>query len=351
MMRCLPALVLVCSACANTVRVPVVDYSFRTPLVTTVLGLPAAADGREAFARVFCETLWRTDRAEGWRECGEYLDLSTLNVSPAPLPPLVEKYKVVVVAGIFSACLPPGVTIYRQGIDHLKQEYVDIEEIKVSASGGTGVNAKLIADYIRAHRDEKHKFIAVGYSQGVADLLEAYAADDVVRDSVDALITVAGAVSGSRLADGIPSTIVRFLDTIDLKLPGCEIKSLKGIDSLRRSVRYDFLSANRARLPRAYSIAGKSTREKTSRILQGGWDSLKGYSIDQDSQVIRDEATVPGGTFLGTALGDHWAVALPFREEHSALWDNLVNWNVYPRTALLEAAVRFVMADLTELPR
>ena len=58
----------------------------------------------------------------------------------------------------------------------------------------------------------------------------------------------------------------------------------------------------------------------------------------------------PGGLFLGTALGDHWAVALPFAEAHDSALDRLVDHNRYPRTALLEALVRFVTSDLVRHP-
>jgi hypothetical protein len=90
----------------------------------------------------------------------------------------------------------------------------------------------------------------------------------------------------------------------------------------------------------------KSPFETTSKVLQNSWKQLSAYSIDQDSQVIRDEAAVPGGASLGTALGDHWAVALPFSEAHNPIFDAAVDRNVFPRTALLEAMVRFVINDL-----
>ncbi len=165
-----------------------------------------------------------------------------------------------------------------------------------------------------------------------------------------ALITVAGAVGGSRLPDGIPKALSSILGGINIPLPDCQIKGLAGLDALRRKDRYDFLSDHRSTLPRAYSIAAKSSKEKTSKILQGPWTQLTAYSIDEDSQVIRDDAVVPGGAFLGTAMADHWAVTLPFAEAHDPGFDKLVDRNSYPRTALLEAMVRFVMKDLKDNP-
>jgi hypothetical protein len=340
--------VLGLAACTG-VRVPPVDYTFKTPAITTPLGLPAATDGRGAFAQLFCKVLEHIDRNAEWGDCRQYLELDGVTFGPelGSLPAIVDGYKIVVVAGIFSACLPKDVTIFKQGLAELRRDgLTSIEEIPVSASGGSKENGRLIADYIRKNRDEARPFIAIGYSQGSPDLLQAYADDEVVRSSVAALITVAGAAGGSRLSDGLPRQAVQQLGQLDARLPGCDIKSLEGLNTLRRQDRYNFLSDNRDHLPRSYAIAAKSTLDTTSQILRNGWRTLSAYSIDQDSQVIRDDAVIPGATFLGTALADHWAVALPFQEAHSPLYDRLVDHNKYPRTALLEAAVRFVIRDL-----
>ena len=351
----LPAttLSILCLAVAfgcSTIRVPQVDYTFNAPIVTLPLGLPAPVDRRQDFADVFCSAL-QLDTTYP-HHCEQFIEFDGLTEHTAPLPPLVDRFQVIVVAGIFSACLPRDqLSIYKQGIAQLKQEgLTSVDEIPVSASGGTDDHAKTIAAYIRAHQDSAKPFIAIGYSQGAADLLQAYVSDQVVHDSVRALITVAGAVGGSRLVDGIPSSLAQVLDGIDVTLPGCEIKGLAGLDALRRKDRYDFLTAHAGSLPRSYSIAARSTAATTSNVLQSTWKQLTAYSIDEDSQMIRDDAVVPGGAFLATALADHWAVTLPFKEAHNGLFDQLVNRNAYPRTALLEAMVRFVMKDLQDRP-
>ncbi|MGH9140888.1 MAG: hypothetical protein ACRD2I_07080 [Vicinamibacterales bacterium] len=64
------------------------------------------------------------------------------------------------------------------------------------------------------------------------------------------------------------------------------------------------------------------------------------------------EAIVPGGQFLGRALGDHWAVAMPFTPNDQVtprarrFIDRHIEWNRFPRAALLEAAIRVVTEDL-----
>jgi hypothetical protein len=71
-----------------------------------------------------------------------------------------------------------------------------------------------------------------------------------------------------------------------------------------------------------------------------------------DSQMIHEDALVPGAQYLGFARGDHWAVALPFEDaakthpELAGAITRFINRNHYPRSALVEAALRFVVSDL-----
>jgi hypothetical protein len=335
----------------RSVAVQPVDYTFKAPLTTIPLGLPAVTDHRREFAPLFCRALQQYPGDGTSSDCRTYLQIDA-NAAPAeplpPLPPLGDKYRVIVVAGIFSACLPKEASMFKQGLEALvKDGMKSADEIPTSASGGSAPNAKMIADYIRQHRDPDRPFIAVGYSQGAVDLLQAYVDDPDVRSSVAAVITIAGAVGGSRLPDALPKDFITALGALHLNLPQCTIANLNdGINTLRRETRINFLIDHAAGLPRAYSVAAVSTYQTTSKVLQNSWKQLSTYSIDQDSQVIRDDAAVPGGAFLGTALGDHWAVALPFSEVHNPLFDAVIDRNRFPRTALLEAMIRFVINDL-----
>ena len=68
------------------------------------------------------------------------------------------------------------------------------------------------------------------------------------------------------------------------------------------------------------------------------WTRVSYYSADQDSQMVAEEAMMPGARYLGVAKADHWALALPFTEAGHTRVDH----NKFPRTALLEALVRYV---------
>ena len=344
------------AGCSSSIGVRPVDYTFKTPLSTVPLGLLPVTDHRKAFAPVFCKAMQQYPGDRTSSDCRAYLQLDDSLAPSEPLsqlPPLGDKYRVIVVAGIFSARLPKEAAIFKQGLEALvKDGMKSADEIPISASEGSGPNAKMIADYIRQHRDPLRPYIAIGYSQGAVDLLQAYVEDDVVRTSIAAVITIAGAVNGSRLPDGFSSGLIKAFGGLAVRLPQCTIKNVNdGINTLRRETRINFLVDHAANLPRSYSVAARSTYETTSKVLQGGWKQLSAYSTDQDSQVIRDEAALPGGAFLGTALGDHWSVALPFSEVHNPVYDAGIDHNLFPRTALLEAMVRFAINDLEINPK
>src|SRR5437868_894481 len=122
------------AAACDSIRVARVDYSFMAPLVALPLGLPSPADRRDAFAQVFCKAL-PLDGPFAHEDCTKYLELDHFVPDSSVLPPLPDEYQVIVVAGIFSACLPRDqVSIFKQGIAQLKSEgLTHIEEVPVSA--------------------------------------------------------------------------------------------------------------------------------------------------------------------------------------------------------------------------
>ena len=67
--------------------------------------------------------------------------------------------------------------------------------------------------------------------------------------------------------------------------------------------------------------------------------------------VTRQDAIVPGSTYLGVAKGDHFAVALPFDKSSDATIKTGMDKTKYPRGALIESLLRFVTDDLAKKKR
>jgi hypothetical protein len=314
-----------------------VDYSVR-PMAIVPLGA-TVTDRSAAFADTFCATLPHTDNGS-WGPCGRYLDAQV----PMPPPvdtPITTPLKVMIVGGAFSECFEDaGIYIYGPSIEHVKTHGVVFgPPVKIDGTGTPEKNAEEIVKYLKANSGD---YIAVGHSKGAVDLMAAIATSDLARERIKALVSVTGAIGGTRLADlGAAIGILGFESALRQSGIPCDIEDHGGIGSLRRDVRYRALRAWKPpQTLRTYSLSAVSTLKRTSKPLHTMWRTNEIYSIDQDSHIIAEESIIPGSEFLGVARGDHWAVALPMSEHPKT--KKKVDQNPFPRTALLESIVRYV---------
>jgi hypothetical protein len=327
------------SACVGIV--PTVRY--RIPGVAVVPVGTVVSDSTEPFATTFCATLSHLDPSGStWGACSQYLRTSIQHQPPATKQ-IPTDLGVLVVGGVFSHCFENRqVYVFSDAREHLMREHgITTDVIRVSGVAPPEVNASAIDAYLKQHPGN---YIAVGHSKGAVDLMVALQTSDAARRQIKALVSVAGAVYGSRLMDlGKSLVVAGFQQAIqDTGLGHCEIVDEGAVGSLSREVRYVF---NRTWSPPPavpiFSIVGVVPKDQTSSVLRESRHRLEFYSQDQDSQVIAEEGIVPGAQFLGVARGDHWALALPLAGRSDIHVHKRLDHNVYPRTALLEAIVRF----------
>jgi hypothetical protein len=348
-------LVFACSICGFTgcgKRVAPVTTS--VPLMMTMPFPTGASDSpRDRFGKLFCGVLGHLPESTAWGFCSRYFSPASAGVPVPDVIPGTEKYRFLVVPGIFGQCIEATASPFEDAARHMRSAHgVDVEYLSVSALGSTAYNARQIREYLDRHFNsaDSRRYIAFGYSKGASDLLEAIAEYPVAKEAVAAIVTIAGTVLGSRLADGVPPRVFDLFK--QSRMGTCDIGDGGAVESLRRVHRVAAMArfTPPARL-RSYSIAAVSDLATTSAVLLDGWQTLQSYSLEQDSQVIHEDAIVPGATYLGMAKGDHWAIALPFEDlpptdPMAGVLAKLVTRNHYPRTALFEAAVRYVVTDL-----
>lgn len=185
----------------------------------------------------------------------------------------------------------------------------------------------------------------IGYSKGAPDILEAIVTYPEIRSPVAAVVSAAGAVGGSPLANDAEQYQADLLR----HFPGAKCKSGNkgGVENLRPSVRKAWLAANP--LPpglRYYSLVTFPQPQRISQVLQSSYRKLSAIDGRNDSQVIFYDEVIPGSTLMGYLNADHWAVAVPIARSHNTIGDLFVTQNAYPREALLEAILRFIEEDL-----
>jgi hypothetical protein len=270
--------------------------------------------------------------------------METAAANPVELAPLSNKYRVLIVPGFMSACAS-SLPAFQEGQEHLRQKHgMDVELLSVP-NDSSEANAHRIAEYVSGKMQaDKRRYIVVGYSKGAPDVQVALAQEPGMVESVAAFISVAGAVGGSPVVDALPAQFQRL--TSLLQLGKCEGDLTAAVRSLSRNVRQAFLASHPESPVPAYSIVATSSRTNTSKALLEAWRLLEVFDPKQDSQFTAADAILPGSKFLGAALADHLAIALPFEKSKELSILNVIDHGHFPRAALLEALVRFVVQDL-----
>jgi hypothetical protein len=331
-------------ACATTSAPQVDAYTVELP--------DGVIDARGRFREIYCSVLQQHGpELPDYRSCEEALT----PVANEPvgtgrtvsLDPSVRRLATAVVAGVGYSCFaewldPPGSVAA-----HLRKHGYDQSLIEVDALSGIETNARQIRDAIMAMPEEAGppRLVLVGYSKGAPDILEAVVRYPEIRGRIAAVVSAAGAVGGSALANDAEQEKAELLR----HWPGakCEKGDGGAVESLRPDVRRSWMAQNP--LPqglRFYSLVTLPKPDRVSRVIEKSYRKLGEIDWRNDSQVIYSDQIIPGSTLIGFLNADHWAIAVPVSRSHPVISRSLVNRNDYPREALLEAVLRFIEEDL-----
>jgi hypothetical protein len=257
-----------------------------------------------------------------------------------------------VVPGVGWGCFATWLDMQGTVRDHVRQFGYDLIMIEVDALSSSTNNARQIRDAIMAIELEgtEPSLVMIGYSKGAPDILEAIVNHPEIRERIAAVISVAGAIGGSPVADQVTQKKLELLE----QWPGAECSEGDGgaLESMRPATRRAWLAENPLPpdLP-FYSLATCPEPEKVSPILKSFYKKLRRVDPRNDGMMVFDDQLVPGSTFIGCVNADHWAVAVPVARTHPNFAALFVDENDYPREALLEAVLRFVEEDLSRPAR
>jgi pimeloyl-ACP methyl ester carboxylesterase len=349
MMAACAALLL--GACAAK---PLVPYSADTPpLVLVPASQAGVQDKRGRFREIYCTVLeTRGSALPDYRPCDDALTRVDTEPpgtgKPVDLKPSRRRLLAALVSGIgydcFKAWLNPQGTV----VAALRESGYDGMLIDVDALSSSANNARQIRDAIMAMPPPEGtpRVVLIGYSKGAPDILEAVVTYPEIRSRVAAVVSAAGAVGGSPLANDAQ----QYEADLMRHFPGATCTPGDGgaVQSLRPATRKAWLAQHP--LPRElhyYTVVTFPQPEHISSILKSSYDKLARIDSRNDSQVIFYDQVIPGSTLLGYVNADHWALAVPIARTHSTIGSLFVTQNAYPREALTEAILRFVEEDLT----
>lgn len=331
---------------------PILKYDLQTPPLALVpIGYAGISDQRARFREIFCVV--QKDHGAQFpddRPCDQALH--RLNDEPGAAGKPVHlgnarlPIRFVIVPGLMEECVSGFIKPFSDARPHLEAIGFKTDLVMVGGLTDSAHNARQIRDAVeRMGRPADEKLVFIGYSKGAADILEALGRFPDLAERTAAVVTLAGVVSGTPIADGVPKFFEKLADT--LFAGKCPPGEGEAFQSLRRSERLAWLAANRPPASvKFYSLAAFAQHGDISLILRSSYDQLALVDPRNDSQVVFHDALVPGGALLGYLNADHWAVAMPFNREHPTLADALVTRNAFPREVLLEAIARFVEESL-----
>jgi pimeloyl-ACP methyl ester carboxylesterase len=321
--------------------------------------LPAAGAGIDDQRGRFREILCAVDEAHGhqlpdYRPCDgilhRFTDEPAGTGEPVYLGPARSKLRLAVVAGLGAECFVSLVSAFQFALEHVQGLGYQTASIRVDGLSSSTNNGRQIRDAVVAmDLASDERLVLVGYSKGTPDILEGLATYPELAQRVAAVISVAGSVNGSPLANDASASMLTLLEY----LPGSECEEGDGgaLDSLKPSMRRDIAGTHE--LPgtvQYYSLATFAPREQISFGLRGTYDDLAKIDPRNDSQMLFYDQIIPGGALLGFVNADHWAVALPISRTRPGLAATVINRNEFPREILLEAVVRHVEERLLAMP-
>ena len=328
-------------------RRPLLSFDLAVPPQVLVVGAQAGVvDSRARFREVWCAI--REDHGKHLpddRPCDEALLRVGGEGAPTGRPVAIGSapgaLRIVVVPGLFGECLRGTAAPFSDGLAHLEILGYRTEIAWVSGRSSSGHNARQLRDaFMATPLGPGQRLLVVAHSKGVVDALEALAAYPELVPRVAAVVSIAGAVNGSRLIEGLDHTSAAILQ--HLPLAGCDGGDGDALESLRPAARMRFLAT--ARLPTAvqyFSLVGIVDQAEISWPLRSRWRRLAEFDPRNDGQVLWTDAIIPGSKLLGYVRADHLAIALPFGRTPNWL-SAVLDHNAFPREVMLEAIVRTV---------
>jgi hypothetical protein len=307
-------------------------------------------DERARFRMAFCDVLTTGSATDAPTDCAQVLwRLPDEAATPAARPaaePAPAALRVMVVTGAFSDCFGADAIPFHDAHATLRSLRHRVETIRVGGRSGSAHNAAQIAAYLREHtRADERDLVLVGYSKGTTDVLEFLVAEPELASRVGAVISVAGSVGGSPLAQRAGSLYALLFAHLPYR--SCPPGDAQVIESLRPELRREWLRRNP--LPahvRYYSVAAFTTRDRVARALLPSWEILFRDDRRNDGQLLPADALIPGSTLLGYVHADHWAAAIAIERELPWLAARTTS-APFPRAALISAILRVVAEDMS----
>jgi hypothetical protein len=336
---------LALAACAS----PPLYTASTPPMVLATSAAAGVHDLRGVYREAFCRRLASTGRP-----CEDVLlrlagERAPATASlPLPMAELASRYRVVFVAGFMAECVSLIITPFSDVVEVLKAAGVDARFLTTGGRGTVTENAAQLARQLDALPADPRPFIVVAYSKGIADVLELAVSHADVATRIAAVVSVAGAVNGSPLADQFRAAYRVLVARMPLVV--CARGTGDEIDDLRRDVRLEWWRRHGPVLAvPIFTLVATPRRERISPLLWPVYRTLARVEPRNDGHLVWHDQIPPGSRLLGFLDADHFTVATPYATELPLA--SLVFHDAVPRPIVIQAALEVVDAFLQNQAR
>jgi len=353
--KVLPASLLIAALTVCSTQSVVPNTADDSTLDLLPAGRGGIEDGRGRFREIFCTVLEDHGRdLPNYKPCEEAFtrvgEEPPATGAPVNLGPSGENFLVGLVPGLAWQCVRKWLDEDNSAPQHVARYGFDVRLFEVDGTSSSGNNARQIRDHIIAlpPQEKNRPIILMGHSKGTVDILQAVVTYPEVRDRVVAVVSVAGAVGGSPLADNAKQSRVDMLTHVPGS--GCETGDSGAIASLKPEVRKNWLENNP--LPdtiRFYSVIAFPDPDHVSSGLKSAYRKIGKLDQRNDGQLIFYDQFIPASTLLAFTNADHWAMSTPVAHQLPIAQSTFANKNDYPQEVLLEAILRYVEEDLAAI--
>lgn len=345
-----PVALLVLIQCA--VVPPVADTVYDNSLGLLSKEHMVYRDGRSRFREIFCAVL-----QDHGRDLPEYMPCEEALVRygeepqstglPVDLGDSDADYLIGLVPGLAWQCVREWLDEDNSAPLHVADYGYKTLLFEVDGLSSPNNNARQIRDYMAAlsAQDQQRPIILIGHSKGAIDILQAIVSYPEVSAKVVAVVSLAGAIGGSPLAEETSQATADMVT--HLPKSGCDSGDEGALASLHTQARVDWLANNT--LPaniRYYSVIAVPDREHVSIGLKHKFNKLGKIDIRNDGHLLFYDQFIPGATLLAFANADHWAISTPVARQLPFIRATVATKSSYPREALFESILRYVEEDL-----
>jgi hypothetical protein len=335
---------LLLAGCAS---LPPDPYSADTvPSALAGAGALGVRDLRADYRQAVCRHLPNADDScDRWllRLSGEGVAAADV-ASPPPLPAaLAQRYRIAFVPGFMAECFDQLARPFADAERDLRSRGYTVDYFQVQGRGTSAANARRLARHFESLGEDPRPIILFAYSKGLPDTLDFVASYPAAATRIAAVVSVAGAVNGSPLADDLLPAYRKWL--ADFPLPGCEVGNGDELHDLRRDVRLAWWREQGAQVKvPVFTLVAAPRPQQVSPGTRGTYRWLARIDPRNDGKLLWTDQVVPGSHLLGYANADHWTIAIPVANQLPALAP-LFRDGV-PRSALVEGAIEVVAQTL-----